>query len=149
MEIYLDNRQKKVQINEDIINVIEDVAREALILEEKSLDYEISISFVDNKEIKDLNMEYRNIDKETDVLSFPIDEDFLIPSPLLGDIIISVEKALEQSIEFGHSLFREIAYLTAHSMLHLMGYDHMNEEEKKVMRSKEKEIMRRLKIFKD
>lgn len=69
--------------------------------------------------------------------------------PLLGDIIISAEKALEQSIEYGHSLLREISYLTVHSMFHLLGYDHMEEDEKKLMRYKEKEVMKRVKIFKD
>ena len=67
----------------------------------------------------------------------------------MGDIIISAEKALEQSEEYGHSLYREIAYLTAHSMFHLMGYDHMEEDDKLIMREKEKEIMKRLKIFKN
>lgn len=150
MEIYIDNRQDKVEIGENICDIIEKVVKEVLILENQSLDCEISISFVDNEEIKDLNREYRTIDKETDVLSFPIDDDFLTEGPiLLGDIIISLEKAFEQSIDFGHSLDREIAYLTAHSMFHLLGYDHMEEDEKNIMRDKEKEIMKSLGIFKD
>lgn len=151
MEIYIDNRQEKIEISEDISDIIERVAKEALSLEGKSLDYEISVSFVDNEEIKELNREYRGIDKETDVLSFPIEEDFIIEEGplLLGDIIISGEKALEQSDEYGHSLYREIAYLAAHSMFHLMGYDHIEEDDKLVMREKEKETMKRLKIFKD
>ncbi len=108
------------------------------------------MSFVDNEEIRELNREYRGVDRETDVLSFPMEDEFLVGGPiLLGDIIISLEKALEQSVDFGHSLYREVAYLTAHSMFHLLGYDHMKEEEKNIMREKEKEIMRRLKIFKD
>lgn len=148
MEIYIDNRQDKVIIDENIYETIEKVIKECLVLERKPTDYEISLSFVDNKEIKELNREYRNVDRETDVLSFPIDEDFLVPVPLLGDIIISAEKALEQSIEYNHSLLREIAYLTAHSMFHLLGYDHMEEDEKINMRNKEKEVMKRLKIFK-
>ncbi len=149
MKIYIDNRQNKVEIEKDIYEIIEKVAKESLLLEGKTLDYEISLSFVDNKEIKELNREYRDVDKETDVLSFPIDEDLIVPTPLLGDIIISAEKALEQSENYGHSLFREIAYLTAHSMFHLMGYDHMEEKEKVVMREKEKEVMRKLGVFKD
>lgn len=149
MELYIDNRQDKVKIDNNIYEILEEVIKECLLLEEKPLNYEISLSFVDNKEIKELNKEYRNIDKETDVLSFPMGEDFLIPIPLLGDIIISAEKALEQSIEYGHSLLREISYLTVHSMFHLLGYDHMEEDEKKLMRYKEKEVMKRVKIFKD
>lgn len=150
MEIYVDNRQSKVEITEEIMEVLERVIEEVLIFQEKPLDSEVSISFVDNEEIRELNRQYRGIDRETDVLSFPIDDDFIFDGPLLlGDVIISAEKALEQSKDFGHSLNREIAYLTAHSMFHLLGYDHINEDDKLVMRSKEKEIMKRLKIFKD
>jgi probable rRNA maturation factor len=150
MEIYIDNRQDKVQIEEEINVIIEKVAREVLNLENASLDCEISVSFVDNKEIRELNREYRGVDKDTDVLSFPIDDEFVLEGPiLLGDIIISLEKALEQSKDFGHSLYREVAYLTAHSIFHLLGYDHMEEEEKNIMREKEKEVMKRLRIFKE
>lgn len=150
MEIYVDNRQDKVGIADEIIEILEKVVQEVLIFEEKPLDSEVSISFVDNDEIRELNKEYRGIDRETDVLSFPIDDDFIIDGPiLLGDVIISAEKALEQANDFGHSLNREIAYLTAHSMFHLLGYDHIDEDDKLIMRSKEKEIMKRLKIFKD
>lgn len=150
MEIYIDNRQNKIEINDDINDIIEKVVKEALTLEGLSLNYEVSISFVDNEEIKELNREYRGMDSYTDVLSFPMDEDFLVEGPLLlGDIIISAEKALEQGEEYGHSLYREIAYLTAHSMFHLMGYDHMDYESKLLMRGKEKEIMKILGIFKD
>ena len=150
MEIYINNRQDKVEIDENIYDILKEVIKECLILEGKSLNYEISLSFVDNKEIRALNREYRNVDRETDVLSFPMgEEDFLVPLPLLGDIIISAEKALEQSKEYGHSLLREISYLTAHSMFHLLGYDHMEEDEKEIMRQKEKDVMKKLKIFKE
>ena len=150
MELYIDNRQEKIQISQEVNELIEKVAREVLIFEQETLDCEISVSLVDNEEIRELNRDYRNKDSETDVLSFPMDDEFLMEGPiLLGDIIISVEKALEQANDFGHSVEREIAYLTAHSMLHLLGYDHMQEEEKSIMRSKEKEIMKRLKIFKE
>jgi probable rRNA maturation factor len=150
MKIYIDNRQDKVEIDENIYDILKEVIKECLILEGKSLNYEISLSFVDNKEIRALNREYRNVDRETDVLSFPMgEEDFLVPLPLLGDIIISAEKALEQSKEYGHSLLREISYLTAHSMFHLLGYDHMEEDEKEIMRQKEKDVMKKLKIFKE
>lgn len=150
MEVYIDNRQDKVEIEDDILEVIEKVVKEVLIFEDESLECEVSVSFVDNEEIKGLNRDYRGVDKETDVLSFPMDDEFSVEGPLLlGDIIISLEKALEQSKDFGHSLYREISYLTAHSMFHLLGYDHMNEEEKNIMREKEKEVMKILKIFKD
>ena len=143
MKIYIDNRQDKIEISGNMVEILELAIKESLLLEKDSTNYEISISIVDNREIRDLNREYRNIDKETDVLSFPIDEDFG-DMPLLGDIIISGEKALEQSIEYGHSLIREMTYLTVHSMLHLMGYDHMEEEEKRIMREKEERVMAKL-----
>lgn len=149
MDILVDNRQDKVNIDENIISNIEKAIKEVLLLEGKSLDYEVSVSFVDNEEIKELNRTYRNVDRETDVLSFPLGEDELFPSNLLGDIVISAEKALEQSQEYGHSLLREIVYLTVHSMFHLLGYDHMEEEEKEIMRSREKKAMKNLQIFKN
>lgn len=149
MEILIDNRQNKIELDEDIIPLIKEAIEVALRLEGRTLDYEISISFVDNEEIRELNKLYRNVDKETDVLSFPMEEgEDVFSMNILGDIVISLEKALEQSIEYGHSLTREIIYLTVHSMFHLLGYDHMTEEDKLVMREKEKEVMKRLKIFK-
>lgn len=150
MEIYIENRQKKIEINSDINDIIERTIKESLILERENLNYEVSVSIVDNGEIRKLNKEYRGIDEETDVLSFPIDDEFLMEGPLLlGDIIISAEKALEQAEEYNHSLYREMSYLTAHSMFHLMGYDHMTDDEKSIMRKKEKEIMKILEVFKD
>ncbi len=148
MEIFIDNRQDKIIIEKDIYNILEKVVEEALLLEKDSLNYELSISFVDNEEIRQLNRDYRNIDKETDVLSFPLDNDFAFEGPiLLGDIIISGEKALEQAEDLGHSLNREIAYLTGHSIFHLLGYDHLNPEDKSIMRGKEKELMKKINIF--
>ena len=148
MDVFLDNRQEKIEVEEKILDTLILVIKESLKVEGLGEDYEVSISFVDNEEIKVLNRDYRGVDSETDVLSFPIDEDFIVPVPLLGDIIISVEKALEQSEEYGHSLERELSYLTCHSMLHLLGYDHMIDSEKKLMRDKEKIIMKNLGLFK-
>lgn len=150
MEIFIDNRQDKILIDDSVCDLIEKTIKEVLLIEEESLNCEVSVSFVDNHEIRELNREYRGVDRETDVLSFPLEDTMFVGGPkLLGDIIISLEKALEQSKDYGHSLEREIAYLTAHSMLHLLGYDHEEEEEKLIMRQREKEIMRRLGIFKD
>ncbi len=148
MEYYIDNRQTEVEITERLNKLIESVIIQSLNVEGKSTNVEVSISFVNNKEIQELNKDYRAIDEITDVLSFPIDDDILVPVPLLGDIIISMERAKEQASELGHSLDREIAYLVAHSMFHLMGYDHMVEEEKVNMRLKEKQVMKKLGIFK-
>lgn len=150
MEVYIDNRQDEITIDDELIELMEKVMKECLALEEKGFDTEISVSFVNNKEIQELNREYRNVDSSTDVLSFPMTDDFsLIHIPILGDIVISLEKALSQAEEYGHSFNREVAYLTAHSMFHLLGYDHMEEDEKQVMRKKEKQVMKSLGIFKN
>lgn len=151
MEIAIDNRQDVVAIEEEIFNKLDAVCEECLKAEGKSLNYEISISFVDDNEIRKLNKEYRGIDRHTDVLSFPIIENEIIfdeaAEELLGDIVISAETALRQSEEYEHSFEREIVYLVVHSMFHLLGYDHLNEKEKKVMREKEKEVIKLLGIY--
>lgn len=150
MKILIDNRQDKLEIHDEIMKIIEDVVGQCLKVEGRDLDYEISVSFVDNEEIQYLNKTYRNVDAPTDVLSFPMDEDsYGLYTPMLGDIVISAEKALSQADEFAHSFKREVAYLTAHSMFHLMGYDHEMPEEKVCMREKEKEVMKALGIFKN
>lgn len=145
----------------DFHKELEEVTREVLKVENIGENVEISVTFVDQDEIKRLNKEFRNIDKVTDVLSFPLydgedlikedqekneeDEDFAY---MLGDIVICMDVAENQAKEFGHSLERELMYLSCHSLLHLLGYDHMNEEDKKIMRSKEKTIMKNLGVFK-
>ena len=149
MEYYIDNRQNKIEITSELEKIIESVVVESLKVEGLSQDVEVSISFVENEEIKELNREYRGIDEITDVLSFPMDSHIVVPIPLLGDIIISMEKTIEQANEFGHSINREISYLIAHSMFHLMGYDHIEEDDKKIMREKEKNIMEKINLFKN
>lgn len=130
---------------------LESVVKTVLDTEGLSLDYEVSITFVDKDEIHKLNIEFRSVDRPTDVLSFPMDEDFFIEGvdTMLGDIVICMDVAKEQAKDFGHSLDREIMYLTAHSMLHLLGYDHMEENEKLEMRAREKEVMKILGVFKN
>ncbi len=107
---------------------------------------EISFTAVDKEEIRSLNAEWRGVDSVTDVLSFPSlddEENFLSDgeSVVLGDIILCMERCREQAEEFGHSLEREVAYLTAHSTLHLLGYDHMEESEEKEMTRRQGEIV--------
>jgi probable rRNA maturation factor len=104
---------------------------------------EVSIAFVDNQQIKELNKKYRDKNEATDVLSFPIDDE------MLGDIIISAKRAAEQAEEYDHSLKRELAYLTVHGMLHLFGYDHHSKEEKDEMRQKEERVLTQLGISRD
>lgn len=150
MEVFIDNRQDKIEIDSEVDEIVRKVIDECLNVEGQSKEFEISVSFVDNLEIRNLNRDYRNVDSATDVLSFPMSDDLQKNyTSLLGDIVISLERALEQSVEFGHPLKREIAYLTAHSMFHLLGYDHISPDKKKVMREKEKLVMRNLGIFKN
>ena len=124
---------------------------------EATLDYEgyrnnaeISVTFTDNKGIQKINNEFRGIDKPTDVLSFPLTDYEGSEAPFadeldgsLGDIVISLERASEQAMEFGHSFEREIAFLTVHSMLHLLGYDHVNSEEEELeMRKRQSDVLK-------
>lgn len=136
--------------NIDMNDKLYDVVKAVLDNEGLSMDYELSITFVDKDEIHKLNREYRKVDRPTDVLSFPMNEEFLIEGvdSMLGDIVICMDIAKDQAKEYGHSLDREIMYLTCHSMLHLLGYDHIEEDDKKIMRGKEKEVMKNLGVFK-
>ena len=149
IEVLYDNRQDFMEITKDDEKAVREAACKVLETEGCEGDYEISVSFVTNNEIKELNRDYRNVDSVTDVLSFPMDDE---EDPegvvMLGDVILSTEKIKEQAEEYGHSLRREMTYLTVHSVLHLLGYDHMEEDEKSEMRGREKEVMKELEIFK-
>lgn len=104
----------------------------------------LSITIVDNKKIKEINREYRNKDSETDVISFAFEEsdDYVYPNMrFLGEIYISIDKAKSQAEEYGHSLKRELCFLTVHGLLHLLGYDHIEENDRVVMRKLEEEIL--------
>ena len=126
----------------------EALIRQAMIacyeLEGISPDYEVSLSFVTNDEMQELNRTYRHKDEPTDVLSFPMDGPENMPEKLLGDIVISVEKMLEQAEVYDHSVEREMIYLIVHSTLHLLGYDHMDEASKRQMRQKEEQVMEKM-----
>lgn len=148
IDVLFDNRQDLMEITEDNIKAIEKAIEAVLYIEERKGDFEVSVSFVTNKEIRTLNRDYRNVDSETDVLSFPMDDEEFDGIIILGDIVLSTQRIIEQANDFGHSLEREMLYLTVHSMLHLLGYDHMNSEEKDEMRTREKEVMKKLQIFK-
>ena len=158
--ILIDNRQNKIEVTKELETVIKDVIEYTLCEEKLSIDNEVSVIFIDNEEIKEINKKYRGIDKITDVLSFPMlnypenkvfkevyinykfDQSDLYDEKLvIGDVALSLERAKQQSEEFGHSFIRECAYLTVHSVLHLLGYDHMKEEQKNIMRKREEEIL--------
>lgn len=138
---------EKIEMDDKLESVIKTV----LETEALSLAYEVSITFVDKDEIHQLNKEFRNVDRPTDVLSFPMDTDFIVEGvdAMLGDIVICMDVAKDQANDLGHSLDREIMYLTCHSTLHLLGYDHMTDDEKREMRSREKEVMKILGVFKN
>ncbi|MGO1579909.1 MAG: rRNA maturation RNase YbeY [Peptoniphilaceae bacterium] len=147
MNILFDNRQEDVFIDEAIINIIKKSINEVLIEERVEDNVMVSLSFVNDEEIRELNRDFRGVDSSTDVLSFPIDDEFKLEDRILGDIVINTRRVLEQAEEYKHSEEREISYLTVHSLLHLLGYDHEKENEKIIMRQKEKIIMDRLKIY--
>ena len=152
MEIILDDRQDKIKVSEDLLEKIHDIIVESLHYEGYDDNYEVSLSFVDNEEIHELNKEFRGVDRATDVLSFPLltDEfDVEIEEESLGDIVISLERALEQSEEYNHSFEREVCFLVCHSMFHLLGYDHDTEENTKDMRKREEDVLNKLNITRE
>ncbi|HCQ5683135.1 TPA: rRNA maturation RNase YbeY [Clostridioides difficile] len=153
MDLILDDRQDKLEVSEELIEKIKDIIIECLDYEGYDDNYEVSLSFVDNKEIHELNREYRGVDRVTDVLSFPLlsdnFEDVELEEESLGDIVVSLERALEQSIEYNHSFEREVCFLICHSMFHLLGYDHDTDENTKEMREKEEHILNKLNITRE
>lgn len=160
MSITIDYETEK-QLGIDYEKIIKEIVEEALDYEGCPYETEISVLITDNEEIQTINREYRQIDRPTDVLSFPMLE-YETPSDfsraeeefcdcfnpetgelMLGDIILSVDKVEEQANAYGHSKERELAFLVAHSMLHLCGYDHMEDGERLVMEQKQEEILQR------
>lgn len=154
MELTIEKSIKTDEFDE----IIEKAIRTALSEEKIEEECEISVTLCSNEEITALNEEYMKREGPTDVLSFPMlsfDEDRkIIPESMvydggllvLGDIVISVERAESQAAQFGHSLMREVGFLTVHSMLHLLGYDHMKEDEREIMQSKEKIILNKMNL---
>ena len=142
---------------EEYKNVIEKVLSQCF-KEEKLEDSKlcVTVTLTTPKTIQEINKQYRNIDRATDVLSFPmfekdeldkkIQENDFENEDILGDIVVSVEKVNEQAIEYGHSFERELSYMIIHGFYHLMGYDHIEEDDKKIMREKEENILRKLDI---
>ena len=114
-------------------------------------DAEFNIIIVDNKRIREINKEYRSIDRETDVISFALEDyqDVILSHRMLGDIYISIDKASVQAIEYGHSLKRELSFLAIHGLLHLLGYDHMEKEEEKIMFERQELILNEYGITKE
>ena len=166
MTSYVEN-ETNVQFTFDVEKTVEQVALQVLETENCPYEVQINVLLTDNAGIREYNANYRNIDRETDVLSFPnvdyevpadfegleeFEADYFDPDTgelILGDIILSVDKIKEQAENYNHSQYREFAFLVAHSMLHLCGYDHMEEEEAKVMEGKQEAVLAALGITRD
>lgn len=167
MSIFIE-KETDIQLDFDYNEIIEKVINYSSDFVGCPYEVEVNVVLSDNESIHRVNKEFRNIDKATDVLSFPMleyevegDFDFLEENEdsvseffnpesgelILGDIMISFEKVISQAEEYGHSRLRELAFLVAHSMLHLFGYDHIDEEERKVMEEKQNQILNDLEIY--
>ena len=154
MKLIINNETNEdINIKNDLEKVIKEVLDVEKIDQEKC---EVSLSFVDEEKIRQLNRDFRLIDRATDVLSFPIEDFFnddrenILEKPylMLGDVVICLDVARKQADDLGHSFEREIMYLTCHSIFHLLGYDHIEDDDKKIMRKREKEVMKNLGVFK-
>ena len=150
IRVIISNSQKEVKIPTGLRMLVRRCCNAVLRMENFQGAAEVSVTFANNEQIHELNKMHRNVDAPTDVLSFPMGEggkydiDPATNAKILGDIVISMEKAVEQAERFGHTLQREVGYLTAHSMLHLLGYDHEEPLEKVHMREKEELVMTQL-----
>ena len=143
MYIYLEEGQV---MEESLLKKMEEAA--GVLFQQEGVDEEraeISLTLVSLEEIRELNRDYRDVDRETDVLSFPqfegVEDMPEFGELCLGDVVICLDKVEEQAKEFGHSFERELIYLFVHSLLHLLGYDHMEEDEKQEMRQREEQVM--------
>ena len=147
--IYFVNDQDKLPVTYKLKMLTRRAVETVLEHEQYNNPCEVSITYTDNQQIHELNLQYRNVDRPTDVLSFPLfDYEGESEEPFfdelchnLGDIVISLERAMAQANEFGHSFEREVAFLTAHSMLHLLGYDHELSDEERDMRARQRTVM--------
>lgn len=157
LKVYVKNNQTEVKVPVGIRLLIRRCCQAVLTTEKFGRDAEVSVSFVSNKEIRELNKIYRNKDSVTDVLSFPLtSEDGTVEvnpetgAVQLGDVVISLETAVKQAQNYGHSLEREVGFLTVHSMLHLLGYDHETSQlDQRIMREKEESVLEKLGISRD
>lgn len=151
VHVYFDNIQDKFPVGFQLKALLRRTVKATLKYEGIKNKTEVSVTFADDESIRKLNAEYRNLDRPTDVLSFPIEDDVEAADEsqvlMLGDIVISLERAAVQAEEYGHSFKREVAFLCAHSMLHLLGYDHeLGEEQDVDMRRRQREIMKMMRL---
>ncbi len=155
--VFIENEQAAVAVSDDLLELLDKTVKACLASENIKVGCEANILLTDDSSIRSINKQFRQIDKATDVLSFPMadmkdgkllsetgdydpDEELL----LLGDIVISMETAVRQAEQYGHSFERELAFLTAHGIFHLLGYDHMEKDEETVMTSKQEAVLGKL-----
>ncbi|MGM7721079.1 rRNA maturation RNase YbeY [Metabacillus sp. Hm71] len=149
MRLIIDCIDETNELTEEEQTKVVDLLQFAADVENVKQDAELSVTFVTNERIQEINRDYRDKNQPTDVISFALEEMGegeieivgLEQPPMLGDIIISIPRAREQAIEYGHSFMRELGFLAVHGFLHLLGYDHMNDEDEKRMFTKQKEIL--------
>lgn len=153
-KVIITDKQKKIKLQSGIRMLIRRACNAVLVTEKFGDSAEVNVTLVDDEKIKMLNTEHRGIEASTDVLSFPLGENGVYDTnpengaKMLGDIVISVEHAVKQAESYGHSFQREIAFLTVHSMLHLLGYDHVNGGiEQMRMREKEELVLTKLGVL--
>ena len=151
LKVYFENAQDKLQVRYSLKMLVRRAIEATLKYEKFDDDCEVSVTFTDNETIRQMNKKFREIDRATDVLSFPLFDDDSMDAHvaeldcMLGDIVLSLEKANEQAKEYGHSFEREAAFLCVHSVLHLLGYDHeTSDEDDADMRRRQSEIMDKL-----
>lgn len=156
VKVIISNSQNEIKIPTGVRMLVRRCCTAVLTYEQFDGSAEISVTFVDDDAIQKLNAQYRNIDKSTDVLSFPLGENGVYDinidtgAKMLGDIVISIPHAVSQAEQYGHTLQREIGFLTVHSMLHLLGYDHVNGGIESVrMREKEETVLTQLGLKRD
>lgn len=162
VKVLIENLQDVVEVQEKLKEDIEKAVLLSLESENIKLDSQVSIYFVDNERIQKINKETRDIDKATDVLTFPIaefkkgklgrvlgDVDIDSGDLVLGDIVVSLERALLQSEEYGHSFKREVLFLITHGMYHILGYDHMTDDDEREMIGKQELVLAKLDIQRD
>jgi probable rRNA maturation factor len=145
LRIYFENSQENERVTYALKMLVRESILAALAYEKVKEDCEVSVTFTDNEGIRAINREYRGKDAPTDVLSFPLFESDGAGTKMLGDIVLSLEKCRAQAEEFGHSFERECAFLTVHSTLHLLGYDHeTGEEDERDMRERQTAIVKKM-----
>ena len=156
LKAYFVNRQKEEQVSAELRAFLRKCIRATLIADGYDDFFEVYVTLVNDSQIHQMNLEHRGVDAPTDVLSFPMGEDGVYDidpetgAYMLGDVVLNVSRIRQQAEDYGHSFEREAGYLTIHSILHLLGYDHVDEDEmKKQMRAKEEQVLESLQLYRD